>query len=373
MLPMNEPQFNFKWLKQGVPGINTLSNANCLLIIKDNTTAATDGVFKQYFRLSEVRKENFTEENYQMIVDVFTYPINSLWVMKLDPLAEDALTDEDDDKFILIENENIDYGVYPDAEEEEIAIIKDEVKKLRDKLHPIKWIFEGSLTSNLDAPYFIQFLAEEMFDEEGEIIPVEKLLPTIMAQRASCPFTQSLTYKAIGKVKTAKRLRDVDGYLGNGIMTLIKVNKRWVYARDINSLTTLGDQYDERFRQNQRMAVMDSIVKDIKNSWQTYWVGNYQNNAKNKNAFSAACNVYICKRGRDLTDPVENGFFELDLEKHKDVLRLAGKSEEYIRSLNLAQIENVDTGTDVYIKGKVQINGIMEDITFEITAAVDMD
>lgn len=375
MLETKEPQFNFTWIKQGVPGINTLSNSNCLLIIREENVKKNEE-FAQYFTLNEVKREDYTEENYNMILDVFKYPVNSLWILKLNLVEVDGVfTPEklDEDKFILIENENIDYGVYPEADEIEIASIVTTVRDLRKKLHPIKWILEGKINNDYNETFFIQFTAEELLDESGKSISVKTLLPSVMAQRASCPFTQSLTYKPVAKVSSAKRLKNVEEILGNGIMTIIKVNKRWVYARDINSLTTLGDLYDERFIQNQRIVVMDSVVKDIKNSWQTYWVGNYQNSAKNKNAFSAACNVYISSRISDINDPIENGFFELDLEEHKNILIKAGKDQEYIRSLNLAQLESVDTGTNVYIKGKVQINGVMEDISFVITAAVDFE
>ncbi len=384
MLPIKEPQFDFQWEKQGVPGINTLSNANCLIILREKIVSGEDP-FKQYFQLSEVPPYTkpvqtddgeesttvnnvYNEENYKMISDIFSQAINSLWVMKLDPEALDAL---DDEKFVLIENENIDYGVFPDSTEGEIAKIISGVNSLREALHPIKWIFKAEDGSNLDKPYFIQFDADGMYTDKGIEISKKSILPVVMAQRAACPFTQSLTYKPVYKIAKAKRKTNIEETLSNGIMTLMKVNKKWVFARDINTLQTLGDKYDESFRQNQRIAVMDSIVKDIKNSWQTYWVGNYQNNAKNKNAFSAACNVYISGRGRDQLDPVNNGFFEIDVEEHKNILRTSGKTEEEIRTLNLAQLEGVDTGTNVYIKGKVKINGIMEDIQFKITASVE--
>lgn len=367
---MKEPQFKFEWTKEGVPGIQTLSNGNCLLIIRDELKNG-ETKFKQYFILSQIKKDNFSNANYEMMMDIFTHQINSLWVLIVNSGDDKDVLDTD--KFILIENENIDYGIFPEAAETDEVSIISFVNAVKTKLNPIKWIFKGNLSQpkSFDKPYFIKFYAEEMTGIGGTKLTMEQMLPTVMAQRAACPFTQSLTYKPITKILDAKRVGNIEESLTNGFMTIIKINKKWVYARDINTLVTLGDLYDDRFKQNQRIVVMDSIVKDIRNSWQTCWVGNYQNSAKNKNAFSSSCNVYITKRMTDLKDPVENGIFEINLEEHKNVLRLAGKTEEYIKGLNLAQLENVDTGTFVYIQGKIQINGIMEDIEFKIAATVD--
>ena len=357
----NPPIYEFNWLKEGVPAITALPYGVTLIIVQDDTVQTF--TLKEYQRFGDILQTDFTADNLAYFADMFTYPITKLYVYRLDVAADLDQTAQDD-----ILGTIFDYGVYPEAVTLDYTAIISMVRAGRADFQTLKWVMPKQ-TVNPDEPWFIQFDLVGGADSENTVITVDDLLPTITAQRASKPLTQSLTYDIVGKLASFTQSADIPADLALGIMVPIKKNNAIRYARDINTLVTLGDEYDQRFRENQRFATMDTINRDIRNTWETQYVGNFQNSGDNKRAFIAALNKYIKDRSNSPTDPVQKGLFYIDWEEHRDILRAAGKTEAEINSLDISELEDIDTSTFVYIDGQIQINGVMEDIRFNVTLA----
>lgn len=360
------PIYEFNWKKEGFPGITQLPYGICLLLIEDDT----DKTFylKEYSRFADIVEAEYTPTNYGYMQDIFTYNINKLYVYRIDVGGTIDSKVADDIGGLII-----DYGCMPTADSTDETAIISMVNEYRSDFKTHKWIFT-ELTTNPDAPHFIQFDITAAEDSTGTSLTALSLLPTVMAQRTSKPLTQSFTYDVVGKVAdfTPFTKAEIEAKLTGGVIVPFKKNNAIRYVRDINSLVTLGDQYDERFRENQRYATMDTINRDIRNTWETQWVGNYQNSGDNKRGLIRTINKYIKDRAASTTDPVQDGIFYIDWEEHRDILRLAGWTEDEINALDISELEDIDTGTFVYINGQVQINGVMEDIRFNVTLATSV-
>lgn len=355
------PIYEFNWLKEGVPAISTLPYGVALIIVQDDTVQTF--TLKEYQRFGDILPADFTADNLAYFADMFTYPITKLYVYRIDVAGTIDQTVQDD-----ILGTTFDYGVYPEAETLDYTTIISMVRAGRTDYRTLKWVMPKQ-TVNPDEPWFIQLDLVGAADAEGNVISVGDFLPTLTAQRAAKPLTQSLTYDVLGKVATFTQSTDIPADLTLGIMVPKKINNAIRYVRDINTLVTMGDQYDQRFRENQRFATMDTINRDIRHTWETQYVGNFQNSGDNKRAFIGALNKYIKDRANSPTDPVQDGLFYIDWEEHRDILRAAGKTEAEINALDISALEDIDTSTFVYIDGQVQINGVMEDIRFNVTLA----
>lgn len=354
----NKPIKEFYWTKQGIPTIEKLPNGIMLMMIQDDTDQTFN--LKEYQRFGDIVSSEFTAKNYGYMQDIFTYSINKLFVYRIDVGSEIDQEVQDD-----ILGLTFDYGIYPEAEALDYTVIKSMVEYGRSQFLTIKWVMSKQATDP-DKPYFIQIDLINGADSEGNTITVQDFLPTFAAQRTAKPLTQSLTYDICGKLASFTQSADIDADLAKGIIVPFKKNGEIVYVRDINSLVTMSDKYDQRFRENQRFLVMDTINRDILHTWDTQYVGNFQNSGDNKRSFISVINTYISKRADDPTDPVQKGLFYIDWEEHRNILRDLEWTEDQINSLDISDLEDIDTGTFVYVSGQAQINGVMEDVRFVV-------
>ena len=355
------PSFEFNWKKEGFPAIISQPYGIVLMIVKDDTVQTFKK--KEYSRFGDVLATDYIAGNYGFIQDIFTYPINKLIVYRIDVAGTIDATVQADILGLVI-----DYGVMPESIAIDETALISMVNAARAEFKTHKWIFEKQIVGP-DKPWFLQFMVNGASDSTATALTPKELLPTVIAQRASKPLTQSITYDTAGKIADFTPFADPGAELTLGVIIPIKKNDKIVYARDINALVTLGDEYDERFRENQRFATMDTIMRDIRLTWDNSWVGNFQNSGDNKRGFIASINKYIKDRANSTTDPVQDGIFYIDWEEHRDILRAAGRTEDQINTLDISELEDIDTSTFVYIDGQVQINGVMEDVRFNVTLA----
>ena len=353
------PQFDSEWTKSGFPSVGNIKYGTLMMIIKDDTNTTTKETFQ---RLTDVKEVNYTAENYQKIVDVFTYKVNKLVIVTIPTMG--ALSDVAN----IVSSTISDYIVYPAADDAEETSLISLVTASRSTSNKLKCIVKKQATT-IDTPFVVQILITNPVSSTGAAITMEEFLSTFAAQRVGKPLTQSMTNDTVGKIASFTQESDPEAELALGVNVAIFKNNRIVYARDISSLTTTSDQYDDRWKHNQRVAVMDTIDRDIYQTWDNEWVGNYQNSGDNKRGFIASINKYIKDRADSATDPVEDGIYYVDWEEHKDILRAEGMEEDVISGMTQAEIEDIDTGTFVYINGQVQINGVMEDVRFRTNLA----
>lgn len=360
------PKFAFEWVKQGVPSVANLPYGTLALVVHDDDYTGNKPS-ETVQTIAQATALGFSTDTMKYVTEVFKKSVYQLVIIPIPSLLEDgstpvplwsAITES------VLDGLLADYVVVPKADATDETALISYVKAAREEAGTIKGIVKEQGTSP-DSPYICQYGINDV-SFEGTVESEDMTILKCARDRVSTPLTQSLTYKELSEtdVLALQSKTEAEASLAEGVNVAMFKNNKFRYARDITSLKTMGDNFDERFREAQRVAAMDTIVRDIKVSWELNWLGNYQNSGDNKRAFIRTINLYLKGRAQDTTDPVQAGIFYIDWEAHRDVLRNAGVSEEEITAIDVSVLEDIDTSTAVYIRGQVQINGVMEDVTF---------
>ena len=123
-----------------------------------------------------------------------------------------------------------------------------------------------------------------------------------------------------------------------------------------------GDSY----KKIKIVDTMDLIADDITKTAQDSYLGKYANNYDNKGVLISAIHGYLMQLNMD--GIIDDGFevtFDFDALRAYHV-GMGKYKEEQLASMSDMEIAKLDTGSRVFLKGKVTILDAMEDIDLPI-------
>ena len=159
---------------------------------------------------------------------------------------------------------------------------------------------------------------------------------------------------------------DIDSCINNGELCLFdeQDGNGVKIARACNSLHTFTTDVGQDFRFIKIIEAIDLIQDDIRDTFKEEYVGKVINDYNHKMLFVSAIGVYF--RGLkgnvlDASDTAQN-WVDIDEPAQKDYAILHG---DKVEDMTVQQIREYNTGTNVYLAGRITPVNAMEDLKIE--------
>lgn len=175
----------------------------------------------------------------------------------------------------------------------------------------------------------------------------------------------SATFKPLNEVTAipVAEEEDVDKAVDEGKLVLYNDGERIVIARGVNSLVTVNEVETEDLQKIKISAIQDLIETDIYSTINGSYIGNYSNSYDNKCLLITAIKAYL--KGLEAT---EGGKGYLKANSSNIEINVA-KQRQYLESIGIdtsemseQDIKEANTGSHVFLKGKISILDAIEDV-----------
>ena len=207
--------------------------------------------------------------------------------------------------------------------------------------------------SQVDVPQYIIYTAAQYTARIGGIL-------------AGLALDRSATYYELPEVVDCDAYEDIDSNINNGELCLFdeQDGNGVKIARACNSLRTFTTDVGQDFRFIKIIEAIDMIQDDIRDTFKNDYAGKVINDYNHKMLFIAAIMVYF--RGLkgnvlDASDTVQN-YVDIDEAAQKDYAILHGDNVE---DMTVQQIREYNTGTNVYLQGRITPVNAMEDLKID--------
>lgn len=183
---------------------------------------------------------------------------------------------------------------------------------------------------------------------------------------AGLPLDRSATYFELAEVVDCDAYEDIDEHINNGELVLFdeQDGNGVKIARACNSLHTFTTDVGQDFRFIKIIEAIDLIQDDIRDTFKGEYVGKVINDYNHKMLFIAAILVYFRGLKGNVLDASETAknFVDIDEAAQKDYAILHGDDVE---SMTVQEIREYNTGTNVYLAGRITPVNAMEDLKIE--------
>lgn len=181
---------------------------------------------------------------------------------------------------------------------------------------------------------------------------------------AGLPFNRSATYYALSEVESIIESADPNADIDAGKLILINDGKQIKIGRGVNSLTTFTPAKSSIFSKIKIVEGVDLMRDDIRDTFDSQYVGKVINNYDNKILFLASVNAYFkTLANEDVLDRNYKNIAEIDLEGQKLYLQGLGVDTTVMTD---QEIKEYNTGSQVFAKASVKFVDAMEDLTFTV-------
>ena len=207
--------------------------------------------------------------------------------------------------------------------------------------------------SKVTVPQYLKYTATQYTARIGGIL-------------AGLSLDRSATYYELAEVVDCDSYEDIDSCINNGELCLFdeQDGNGVKIARACNSLHTFTTDVGQDFRFIKIIEAIDLIQDDIRDTFKEEYVGKVINDYNHKMLFVSAIGVYF--RGLkgnvlDASDTAQN-WVDIDEPAQKDYAILHG---EKVEDMTVQQIREYNTGTNVYLAGRITPVNAMEDLKIE--------
>lgn len=324
-----------------------------------NSVASSDEIY-EYKGFTEVVKENFTEENYKIIEDVFLTNISKLFVIKIS--GESSF--ENIKPLINKEINWIAYIEATEAEQKKLAdFVKEENKTRVKRLKAICYKLQNASANDM---HVVNFVNETVTKADGTVLEGYKYLGRLLGAMAGCRMDKSVTYTILSDLKQVQEvgnIEQIDTSISKGELVLINDDDGVRVARGVNSLQTNDKNHTEDMKYIAIVEAMDLIYEDIINTFKRNYLGNFKNSYDNQVLLISAINSYFRDLQREeILDPNFDNITFVDIEKQRETWVSNGKIEA--ESWDDLTIKNNTFRTNVFLQANVKFLNAMEDLTF---------
>ena len=347
------PNINVTFTEIGVSAIKRSGRGIVALILKDDTPTFET---KEYTRLDKVDREDFTEDNYDLIRNVFMGTPSKVVVEVMKTTADDV-----SDVLSRLNTKRVNYLAMPDAETSEVTEIATFVKSANKNDHKT---FKAVLANNEgDDEGIANFTTEDM--KVGNKVYTTKEFTARMAGiLAGISLDRSATYYVIPEVESIKAIEDADTAIGNGELILIDDGEKVKIGRAVNSLVTTTTTKGDSFKKIKIVEGVHLMKDDIRTTFEDNYVGKYINNYDNKVLFITGINAYFKQLEiAYILDRSHDNKAEIDVNAQRLYIEGKGISTD---EMSEQDIKEYNTGSNVCVKANVKYVDAMEDLDFNV-------
>lgn len=183
---------------------------------------------------------------------------------------------------------------------------------------------------------------------------------------AGLALDRSATYFKLTEVESVEKYEDIDSLIDKGQLLLFdELDGEGVkIARACNSLVSFTTDKGEDFRKIKIMEGVDMVTDDIRDTFKKYYVGKIINDYDHKMLFVAAILVYFSEIAGNVLDINAGNTVDINEEAQRNYAILKG---ENVEDMTAMQIRQYNTGSKVFLAGKVKFVDAMEDLKLDFT------
>ena len=209
---------------------------------------------------------------------------------------------------------------------------------------------------------------ESTLYKDGMGYAPERTTPRIAGLLAGTPATISATYAPLSDYDDVGRLtkEEQDAAVGQGKLIAFWDGEKVKLNRAVTSFVTTTDTKGDSFKKYKLVENMDMIKDDLTVTIQDSYIGKYANSYDNKCLLIGAVNAYFKSLAMD--GIIESGNAAIDVERQRIYLEGLGKKvvvdgeEIEPKDLSDEQVERANTGSRVFLVGRLVLLDTMEDI-----------
>lgn len=176
---------------------------------------------------------------------------------------------------------------------------------------------------------------------------------------AGIPLTQSTTFFVLDEVLDVAQVEDPDALIDAGELIVVYDGEKHKIGRGVTSLQKPSELEPEDFKKIKVREGADIIKNDIYTTYNDYYVGKLNNTYDNKQAFIGAVNTYFADLAGTVLDGNEENYVDLDVEKIRKYLK---EKKEDVDNMTEQQIREANTGSHLFLTGKICLLDAMEDL-----------
>lgn len=182
---------------------------------------------------------------------------------------------------------------------------------------------------------------------------------------AGTPAAISCTYAVLPEVTDVKRLTDAEMNVAvdRGELIIFHDGEKVKVGRGVNSLTTTTDTKQDPWKKIKIVETIDMVRDDLRLLTQDNYFGKYSNIYDNKCLLITAISTYFAQLEAEGILRAGESSVEINMEKQRQYLKDKGKD---ITNMTDQEIKVADTGTKVFLAGKIGIPDTMEDVELDI-------
>ena len=179
---------------------------------------------------------------------------------------------------------------------------------------------------------------------------------------AGLALDRSAAYYSLTEVQSVETYTDIDERIDKGQLLLFdEMDGNGVkIARACNSLATFTTDKGEDFRYIKIIEAVDMITDDIRDTFKKYYIGKVINDYDHKMLLITAILVYFDEIKGNVLDRDGANTVDIDESKQLNYAKLKGENTDDMTAM---EIRKYNTGTQVFLSGKVKPVNAMEDLT----------
>lgn len=371
---MGAPIINISFIEKAKTIFGRAERGIVGLILKDNVTGSNPQKFT--VQLTDEIPEYLSDFNKEQIklalMGNVTAPKKVVcFVMNVGaPNDEDepSLTEEYKKARAWVRETKIHYLACPTVEvdgqlPDMISFIKEEINVNKNK---IMGVFPFASSEDCDGIIGCEFTAYttgETHTQTSGVYTAEEYCSRIAGFIAGTPFTQSITYGTLNDLSNCNRLTvaEQDEAVDAGKLVLMHDGEKVKIVRGVNTFKSTTKTKSISFKKIKIVNIMNLIYDDLVKTIRDEYIGKFNNDYDDKCILVTAINAYFMNL---ITQSIiTSGECQIDLEAQRNYLRMAG---EDVTEMTDKEILKANTGSIVYLTGKVGIPDAIEDVEFPI-------
>lgn len=259
-----------------------------------------------------------------------------------------------------LEVQRFQYIAVPTVETDGKAkVIADWIEKQRKR----KKIFKAVLPNYVaDSEFIINYATEKVYKNDVSYT-TEQYCARIAGLLAGTDLKSSCTYAVLEELTDCTSLSEeqMNEAIGEGKLIVYHDGEKVKVVRGVNSLTTETDTKGRQFKKIKIVEAMDAITESVKKTIQDKYIGKMPNSFDNKCLLISEIQDYYTELMKE--EIIAQASIEIDTEATK----------KYLESIKIdtsemteEEIKKAETDEKVFLKSKIKIYDVMEEITLPI-------
>ena len=321
------------------------------LVLKDDTEEGQ--ALNIYKSVLDVDPTHFTARNYEYLKLVYEGSPSKTIVLKVASTSESLSP-----QLKQLNNLKWNYLAIPGITDDEKTTVAAWIKEARDDNHKTfkavlpncKGDHEGII--NLTTGNITSTLGSTPFSAAEYCCRIAGVL-------AGLSLAQSSTYYELTDITAADVPEDAGDRIDKGELVIVFDGEVYKIGRGVNSLTTFTPEHGKDFSKIKIMEGVDLYQDDIRDTFESSYVGKVINDYDNKQAFVAAILAYHRELEGDVLDKTFDNTAAIDVEAQETYLQSEGTDTSEMDETAIAQ---ANTGSKVFIASDVKFVDAMEDL-----------